>query len=451
MNRVARALAPVGCLLPAALLAACAIIPPPTPDMAATGPAPADGPRSTTVAFAFDGNRVFLPITLIKPDGGEIRTLAFLNQGSPAPVLSNTLYRQLGMGPGRPLKMRLGDMTIEAAPETVQTEVIAGNINLIIGPRALRRRTPPTAAQQLAASVYTSKLPGGALAGLDPPLDIGMVFPAGLLQRYRVTLDYDAKTLTLAPSGGAAPQGVAVPMAVNPTTGYATVLMAFAGRPHAMAIDAGGSYSALRMDEADALARTHPDWLRSSGPIGEAQFTLGSADVGEPVIQVPEVELGALTLSPFRAVGAGFRGALGVVANPVFWNLYSSRQGQKSDGWIGGNVLKSFRVTLDYPAGMSWWLKEAPLDEGDLDQVGLTLARTGAGVTVTQVLSKDGRTAAPGVKRGDRILAVDGRPLDKATRGEALTALHGKPGERRRLTLERKGKTLEVEAPVTGF
>src|SRR4051794_26496214 len=114
MNRVAKALAEAGCLLPAALLAGCAIIPPPTPDMAASRAVADPGPRSTTIGLIFDGNRIFLPVTLVKPDGGEIHALAFLNQGSPAPVLSNALYRQLDIGQGRPLQIRLGDMTIEA-------------------------------------------------------------------------------------------------------------------------------------------------------------------------------------------------------------------------------------------------------------------------------------------------------------------------------------------------
>jgi hypothetical protein len=447
MNRTAWAFA-LGCCLPlCALLAACVELPP-TPNMTgARSLVSGAEPRAAAVAFTLDDNRVFLPVTLIRPDGGEIHTLAFLNHGSPAPVLSNAIYRQLQIGKGEPLRMRVGGMSLEAPSEVVQSESIANTARLFIGPH----KRLATAQQKAAASAYLAQFPGGQIAALAAPLDVGMVFPAGLMQRYRVTLDYGAKILTLEPPGGPTPEGAAVPMTVNPATGYATVKMMFAGRTHAMAIDSGGSYSAVRMAEADALSSAHPDWLRSAGPVGEAQLTLGPSDVGTRVIQAPGAKIGALELPTFRAVGAGYRGAMGLVANGLFWDFYSGRQGQRSDGWIGGNVLKSFRVTMDYPAGMSWWLREAPLDEHDLDQVGLTLARSKAVTTVAGVVRKDGWTTAPGVRRGDRIVAVDGQPLDKATRGQVLAALHGKPGERRRLTLERKGQTLEVEAPVTAF
>jgi hypothetical protein len=447
MKPTARALALGCCLPPAALLAACIALPP-TPDMSATlSPPPVAEPRAASVAFTLDDNRVFLPVTLIKPDGGEVHTLAFLNMGSPAPVLTNALYRQLDIGKGRPLKLRLGGMTIETPSEVVQSEGVANTARLYLGPH--KRLT--TAQQKAAAAAFAAQFPGGQIAALAAPLDVGMVFPAGLLQRYRVTLDYGARTLTLASPGGSAPEGAAVPMTVNPATGYATVRMTFAGRPHAMAIDAGGSYSAIHMSEADALSRAHPGWLRSAGPVGEAQLTLGPSDVGAPVVQASGAVLGDLKLPVFRAVGAGYRGPIGLIANGMFWTFYSARAGQPSDGWIGGNVLKAFRLTLDYPAGMSWWLQEAPLDDHDLDQVGLTLARTRARTTVAAAVRKDGRSTAPGVQPGDVVLAVDGQALDKATRGQVLAALHGRPGERRKLTLERKGRTLEVEAAVTAF
>jgi hypothetical protein len=40
---------------------------------------------------------------------------------------------------------------------------------------------------------------------------------------------------------------------------------------------------------------------------------------------------------------------------------------------------------------------------------------------------------------------------DGATRGQILSALHGKPGERRHLVLDRGGKRIDVNATVTAF
>jgi C-terminal processing protease CtpA/Prc len=52
---------------------------------------------------------------------------------------------------------------------------------------------------------------------------------------------------------------------------------------------------------------------------------------------------------------------------------------------------------------------------------------------------------------GDRVVAVDGLDASAMTRGEVISALHGRPGERRRLTLARGGRTFEVDAVVSAY
>ncbi len=177
-------------------------------------------------------------------------------------------------------------------------------------------------------------------------------------------------------------------MRVNPATGFATVDAVIDGERRAMVIDDGGSFSALRLGLANALAARHPNWLRSRGGVGEANLSLGDSDVGAPVIRAPEARLGALILKPFDLVGFGVPGPVGAIATPAFWRYYSDKAGERVDGWIAGNVLKSFRLTLDYPHRMSYWRQEAPLDTGELDQVGLVLSRDGRTVTVAGVARK---------------------------------------------------------------
>jgi hypothetical protein len=41
-------------------------------------------------------------------------------------------------------------------------------------------------------------------------------------------------------------------------------------------------------------------------------------------------------------------------------------------GWLGGNVLKNFRVMVDFPRHTTYWEGESDLDPHDLDQVGVT-------------------------------------------------------------------------------
>ena len=184
----ARTLPPA--LVLGAALAGC-VTPPPTPDMRAgtadVGPA-ASGP----VPFTFDDNRVFVPVTLIGVDGRERRTLAFVNQGFAGPTLSNALYRELGVGEGRSLRMRVGAAEITIDPRTVQPESEVLDFQLHLLPQ----HGPATADAQAAYAAKKAQGPGELMKALVGPLPVEAVLPAGLLQRYRVTLDYGARTLS---------------------------------------------------------------------------------------------------------------------------------------------------------------------------------------------------------------------------------------------------------------
>ncbi len=428
-----------------AALAGC-VTPPPTPDMR-VGAADASLIASGPVPFTFDDNRVFVPVTLIGADRRERRTLAFVNQGFAGPTLSNALYRDLGVGEGRPLRMRVGAAEIAIDPRTVQPESEVLDFQLHLLPQ----HGPATSEAQAVYAAAKARGRGGLMKALVGPLQVEAVLPAGLLQRYRLTLDYGARTLSLDPPGGAPPEGTPVPMRVNPSTGFATVESMIGGERRALVIDCGGSFSSLRLGEVKALVRRHPDWLRSEGGVGEANLSLSEADVGAPVLRVPNAEVGGVVLAPFDLSGFGVPGAVGAIATPAFWRYYSDKAGERVDGWIGGNVLKSFRLTLDYPSRTSSWRQEAPLDASELDEVGLVLARGGQTITVAGVARKGGHLTISGVIPGDRLVSIDGHALDGLTRGNLLAALHGRPGETRELQLDRKGERVHVRATVTPF
>ena len=446
MNVVARLCART---LPLALtvgtsLTAC-VVAPPVPDMrqASRAVAVSSGP----VPFKLDDNRVFVPVTLIGANGQALRTLAFVNMGFAGPALSNSLYRDLGLAEGRPLRMRIGATEIAIDPRTVQPESEVLDFQLHLLPR----QSPTTPDEQAAYAAKEAQGPGGLMKAMVGPLPVGAVIPAGLLTPYRVTLDYGARTLSLDPPSGSSPGGEAVPMRANPATGFATVDAVIAGERRAMVIDCGGSFSSLRLGLARALAARRPDWLRSEGGVGEANLSLSEADVGAPVLRAPEARLGPLALAPFDLSGFGVPGPVGAVATRAFWRYYSAKAGERVDGWIAGNVLKSFRLTLDYPNRMSYWRQEAPLDTAELDQVGLVLARDGRTVIVAGIARRSGRQSVTGVAPGDELISVDGESVDGLTRGKLLASLHGQPGSERRLVLSRKGEHLEIRAPVTPF
>jgi C-terminal processing protease CtpA/Prc len=120
-------------------------------------------------------------------------------------------------------------------------------------------------------------------------------------------------------------------------------------------------------------------------------------------------------------------------------------------GWLGGNVLKQFRLTIDYPNHTMYWLKQDEPDSHDLNQVGLTLRSDNGAFYVAAIATQHGRATVAGVLAGDKLVRVDDLDLSTATWGQVFAALHGSPGQSRRLILERGGVRRSVSGKVTRF
>jgi hypothetical protein len=423
-------------LLPA--LAGC-IEPPPTPDM--QGAFKVESSALTTVPFTFDDNRVFVEVAFSAPDGSTRKTLAFVNMGAGSFVLTNKLYRELGVGDGHPLAMAIGGMTVGIDPRAVQPEDFAEAFTIKINPFA-KTQTAADAA----------KGPGGTMEQFAAPMKVEASIPPGLLQNFQAVFDYGARTITLAAPGSLKPDGVAVPIRVNPKTGFATIDLAVDGKIHPSVIDDGGSYTAMREPVVAAWIRTNPLRLRSEGGIGESNLTMTTGfEIGAPVVKLQGAQLGPMRLDELGAIAPTAGGTMGGLVERAFWNWYSAKAGEDVDGWIGGNILKGYRVTLDYPNRTAYFLRERPADTHDLDQVGITLTRRQGMTAVAGIAKKDGVETVSGVAAGDRIVSIDGHPTAAMTRGGLLAALHGKPGERHTLALKRAGQDLTVDVLVTGF
>jgi hypothetical protein len=425
------------CALAASLLTGCLQLPP-VADMRTPVIAPS-AVASTTLPFIFDGNRIFIEVTFIRPDGSARTALAFVNQGEGGLDLSNTLFRELDPKPGRPLRLKIGAMEMAVDGGVVCPETLANNMSIGLNPFA----GPPSYSD-------AAQHPGGDMAAFAAPMNVEAVIPPGLLQHFQIVFDYAARTMTLAQPGTLKPEGVAVPIRVNPKTGFAVLDASIDGTPHVFVLDDGGSYSGIR--DAGPLLAAHPDRLRLTGGVGVANLTMQASDAGMPVVKVPRVTSSALQLDDVGLLQMGVPGMLGGLVSGIFWDrIYSAKAGESVDGMLGNNVLKSFRLTIDYPNRMTYWQRQAPSDTHDLDQVGLTLARWKSETTIAAVAQKNGADTVIGVAPGDKLLKIDGRDTAPMTRGELLNALHGKPGEIRRLTLERDGKPFPVDAPVTAF
>ena len=431
-TRVAR---PVTLALLAALCGCVHL--PPVDDMSRNVVLAGNVSREATAPFVLDDNRIFVEIGFVRPDGTMRKALALVNMGSGSFVVTNALYRELKVDPAHPLHMTFGAMDIAIDGHDIEPESLANNLTLSLSPFD----KPPTAED-------ASKKPGGDMAAFSAPLNVEAVVPPGLLQHFVVTFDYGAKTMTLATPDAAKREGTAVPMRVNSRTGFATVDVTLNGSRRIFVIDNGGSYSVAR-SVAPCL-----DDLRSVGGVGEANYTMSpmAPELGEPVVRCRHAAIGNVDLNGMGLVQWAGHGWMAALIADIFWDrIYSDKAGEPVDGWIGGNVLKSFRLTLDYPNRTSYWLPERPLDADELNRVGVVLARSNTVTVVAGMARKNDVETVTGVLPGDKLLKIDALETATATRGQLLDALHGKPGERRRLTLERDGKQIEIHAIVMGF
>jgi C-terminal processing protease CtpA/Prc len=67
-------------------------------------------------------------------------------------------------------------------------------------------------------------------------------------------------------------------------------------------------------------------------------------------------------------------------------------------------------------------------------------------VFVTGIATQGGRPTVEGVEVGDKLVQIDGNKTRGASLCTIFSALHGKPGETRILTLERNGTEVAVQA-----
>jgi len=67
---------------------------------------------SGTAPFVFDGNRVYVELSFVRPDGRIHRALAFVDMGSPSMEITAALFKELALDQSRPLSFRIGDLLV---------------------------------------------------------------------------------------------------------------------------------------------------------------------------------------------------------------------------------------------------------------------------------------------------------------------------------------------------
>jgi aspartyl protease/PDZ domain-containing protein len=242
------------------------------------------------------------------------------------------------------------------------------------------------------------------------------VLGSDFFRRVTVEIDYDTRIVRLHdPDRFTPPAGArSIPLIFERRVPFATALLHVEGRP--------ARARRLLVDSGSEDAVDDSLLLESRGPLRRTIGGVGSGQTYEVVFgRIERCELG-----PF-----------------VLENLPSAAPGVSL---IGGEVLRRFRVTLDYARERMLLIPGNHFeDQASEDLSGLTLRLAGDGARL-RVEEVDSGSAAEkaGLRRGELLVAIDGAPVRVLGLRRAQGILMV-PGVRLRLQIESESGLREVE------
>jgi hypothetical protein len=136
------------------------------------------------------------------------------------------------------------------------------------------------------------------------------------------------------------------------------------------------------------------------------------------------------------------------VQKPVAY-LSQQQKGAFADVYLAGNVgygvLKQFNITFDYARQQLFFEKNADYGRPDVaDRSGMWLERNKDGFEVVDVVA-GGAAEEAGLRAGDIIVEIDGKPTTAWLLPDARARLEAAPGTRVRVGIERSKRQLEVK------
>ncbi len=339
-------------------------------------------PRGQVRDFLFTGGRGRVTVPIVYADGllcvdvavGEHAPVPFvIDSGAGTTVLDSTFAAQLGVTAQASLPGMGGGGVRQAALATLPPLRVA-DLQLATQTGALLPLTP------LIESV--TDLPVRGILGYD------------FLSRFVTRIDYAAQQVTFfdpdsfpRPTG---PQAVAVdaPLALNLFTLPVAVEGGCTG---AILLDTGATSSRLGRAFAERCG-----FLERPGRTAVVQGIAGREE--DRAIRLAWIEVAGFRVA-HPAVSLQTQAAGGFVTGPYI-------------GLLGNNILERFVLTLDY-AGQCLIFEAGPFFDHPrpTDKVGLQLARNAAGELVVRGLLNDTPASRAGLREGDVITAIDGRPV----------------------------------------
>jgi predicted aspartyl protease len=352
----------------------------------------ADDSGTTRVPFELINNHIYATASI---DGASVRVL--VDTGG-LNLLTPAAAQRLGVASEGKLAARgAGDQQVDLALAH------AGEVRL--GKAVLPR--------PVFYVIDLCQLPDAEGADLDGLVGFEM------FRRFRVTIDYEARVITLTePAKFQPPEGAhAIPFEMADRVPI--VAGKLDGLPVRLSIDTG----------ARSSLTLHSPFVRANdlaARYSAAAETVTGWGVGGPARGRP-ARLGTLLLGDVAihdVAGELYLGDKGAFANPDL------------SGNLGGGVLRRFTVTFDYDAKRIYLAPNHHFSEPDaFDRSGLWLFREGGALEVMAV-APGGPAEQAGLKPGDRIEQIGGEPASSRPLWEWRARLRELPaGTRLELSL----------------
>ncbi|MEO8576501.1 MAG: hypothetical protein ABI556_07375 [Gemmatimonadales bacterium] len=268
-----------------------------------------------TVPLIVEGNRPFVQLTFRKPDGTTRTARFLLDTGGGGFLISEPLARELGLTWGATER----EDGVEFGTVAQLPKVYVGELPLTLNP------------QRTLVMIGTDNV----LPRAAPGRAEGMV-PGHVLAQYHVVFDYPNATFTIARPNILTPKGAELPMAVSKKSGFPRTEICVSGSTQGMLLDTGASFTMVSEVLLKTWGAQHAEWPRYNGAFGEAAM-LGGQTL--ETMFVPTAQWGPHEVTELGVVsqrkGTFERYMSGMMAAPII-------------GSLGGNVLKHFRVEIDY-------------------------------------------------------------------------------------------------------
>jgi hypothetical protein len=370
-----------------------------------------EGADHAVVPFDLYRRWMMVPVTV--EDSPPLRFI--LDSGAPITVLAS-----LELGQTLPLQI-IGQAQIGGAGSGAATEVyVAGDVSMRVGPI------------DIAGASLAVGLGADALGGADG------VIGGPIFENFAVEIDWVDQKLILHDPERWSPAADLSVLPLRPTrTGHlaTTVQLSIAGEPPVaveLFLDTGAGH-ALSLEAGGLPELAAPDHRLENLLIGWG----ANGPVYGDIARTASLQLGDYRLEH----------VVTTFPSSAAWSRIGAEQGEPIFGNLGVQVLYRFRTVIDVPNRR---LLLTPNEFYDrpfaFDQAGMALLPGDPGaaaITVADVVD-DSPAAQAGVRIGDEILSIEGRPVSTIAPEEVQSLFEGPSGRLLRVTFRRGEEVFEA-------